>query len=485
MEAKFKCCRKDFTNYICIVCLSPFHPSCLERKSSVIKLGRYRVYCSEHCQGEDQAREEREGKLIEELKRAETGSREKDAFIERLKKNSRDFEDDVVAVEGKYAEELMRHKNMAVNLKRELDGLRLENDRWQREFGEKEQLVERLERDISELTVLNRDMISTIRTLEEVNEMHLSECNRLRVSMLTSTETLTEENRACTDELRQIKCDSFSSKNSNKTYKKLSLMPVVTWESGGLNKSKVGQSHSVEAVLDAGVDLEKGGCIGDAAEDASRVGMGADVVTLRQGTLDRKCRVLILCDESGRYICNQLRQTLNSGQFSVESIIKPNARLEDVVENMDKLAKDFSTRDYVIVMAGKNNFSEKKYPKFRFISDRLRSCSTNVIFVSTPVYIHNRDLCKNILKFNNRLNGFLQKINNLVPCNLAYIEANGLDGLKLERRKVLDKIQKEITVQKRASKNLIFIDTVNTPLGVGGSRSASNSDSCVEREFFR
>lgn len=464
MDRCFNCCKKDFNNYCCKVCLEIYHPSCLERRKEHVVISGYKILCSRECQKIDNDAEFREGQnarmISDRIDELLSMNREKDSYIQTMKKRATDFENEVFNTERKYVDEVNVYKAKIIDLNKEIVDYLNRNSSLQAECDKLKAGLERL-------------------------GMEIGECNKSRDSMLTSIETLTEENRAYINELKQIKRDSFNLRNNSKTYKKLSLMPVVTWESRGLHKSKVGQSHSGEAVHDAGVDGEKRSCIGDIADDISRVGIAANVVTLPHETLDRKCRVLILCDESGRYICNQLRQTLKSTQFSVETIIKPNARLEDVVGNMDKLTRDFSTRDYVIVMAGKNNFLKKAYPKLRFISDRLRSCSTNVIFLSTPVYTHNRDLYKYILKFNNELNEFLQKINNFVPCNLAYIEANGLDGLKLEHCKVLDKILKEITVQKRASKNLIFIDTVNTPVGVDSSQSIPNSDSRDETEFFR
>lgn len=195
--------------------------------------------------------------------------------------------------------------------------------------------------------------------------------------------------------------------------------------------------------------------------------------------------MLFLCDDSGRYVSGQLKQVLKEDHFKMETIIKPNARLEDVIDSIDRLAGDFSARDCVVVMAGKNNFSNGKYPKFRFICDKLRSCSASVVFVSAPVYSNNPDLCKYILKFNTRLNAFLQRVNNFMPSNLSYVEANGLDGFKVRDRIILDRVLTEITIQKRLPKNLVFIETVNVaPVNLGSGGAAFN-DLGRESGFFR
>lgn len=500
MAAVFKCCKsKECTSVCCVQCFSIFHSSCIARRKSVTHLDGHTVICSTECEKErsdekknteelsrtltrladevrdkcqmivrmERGEEERVISLNAQIDQLTAMNEEKDAYIRTLKRRTTDFEDEVFDTEQKYISEVKIYKARITDLNREIvdslnrnDSLRIECDGLKAE-------LERL-------------------------RVEISECNKLRESMLTSIETLTEENHAYVNEFKQLKCENFNLKNGKNARKKLSLMPVMTWESGQLDAPGIGQGlHAgampggeVEQVIEVNPgdgEVREGNAVQREVGVAVREDMGVAAVVPGQqhGDSGRKRRVLILCDDSGRYVCDRLTRISKTSLFSVETIIKPNARLEDVIENMDKLTKKFSKRDHVIIMAGKNNFSSKQYPKFRFISDRLRSCSANVVFVSTPVYTNSGDLCKYIAKFNSKLNGFLQKVDHCVPNNLAYIEANGMDGLKVKDSVIFDKILREVTVQNRVSKNLVFINTVDTPEDLG------SSDSRKENEFFR
>jgi len=68
----------------------------------------------------------------------------------------------------------------------------------------------------------------------------------------------------------------------------------------------------------------------------------------------RKSKVLLLADSNGRYCGDMIRESLG-GNFEVCSIFKPSAKMNQVVENIEQLTKDFSEHDTVILHAGSND----------------------------------------------------------------------------------------------------------------------------------
>ncbi|CAH1104023.1 unnamed protein product [Psylliodes chrysocephalus] len=82
-------------------------------------------------------------------------------------------------------------------------------------------------------------------------------------------------------------------------------------------------------------------------------------------------------------------------------ITKPGATLGQVIENIEMLVKDFSFKDYVIVMGDANDFLLDKYPSMRFLNFKLKQCTnTNLILLSMP----------KINKNNNRVFKFISKL---------------------------------------------------------------------------
>ena len=57
----------------------------------------------------------------------------------------------------------------------------------------------------------------------------------------------------------------------------------------------------------------------------------------------------------GRGLDTKLDKKLSTN-YSVQSIIKPFALLEDIIESVAILAKDFNSEDHIVVFAGYNNF---------------------------------------------------------------------------------------------------------------------------------
>lgn len=68
----------------------------------------------------------------------------------------------------------------------------------------------------------------------------------------------------------------------------------------------------------------------------------------------QKRRVLIISDEQGRGIC-QLLQGLLGEEFRVQSVIKPYATMDQVLESCSLLCKGYGKNDYIVILGGSND----------------------------------------------------------------------------------------------------------------------------------
>ncbi|KAG5861041.1 hypothetical protein JTB14_021677 [Gonioctena quinquepunctata] len=121
-------------------------------------------------------------------------------------------------------------------------------------------------------------------------------------------------------------------------------------------------------------------------------------------------KILILCDEIGYGLRKSMSKSIGE-EFTIETIIKPGAYFVNVIEDVVELSMNFGLNDYIIVIAGSNDFNSKKYPSFREINSRIKECShTNIIFSSVP-YGKQVKLNDFIYKFNIKLNEYTYKLN--------------------------------------------------------------------------
>lgn len=138
-----------------------------------------------------------------------------------------------------------------------------------------------------------------------------------------------------------------------------------------------------------------------------------------------KSKVLILADSHGRHCANILNTKLNSNQYQVESIFKPNVVFEDVILDITKLTMHFSKNDFVFILGGTNDVLKGR----TFNTLALSKCidlgtKTNVVFVSVP-YVYNRPILnKLIYNYNSNL------VDNI---NKSAIKVNFLDVNKYLR----------------------------------------------------
>ncbi|CAH1103934.1 unnamed protein product [Psylliodes chrysocephalus] len=126
---------------------------------------------------------------------------------------------------------------------------------------------------------------------------------------------------------------------------------------------------------------------------------------------DVKSRIPILSDERGKGLDRELRRCYNGNiRYNIQTISKPAAHLEGVVEDIVALTSNFTLNDYVIIIAGTNNFREKRYPSVKFIYNRLKSINTNIIFTTAPRNAMDYNVKQCVNNFNNipKINKYLQ-----------------------------------------------------------------------------
>ncbi|KAG5870194.1 hypothetical protein JTB14_023182 [Gonioctena quinquepunctata] len=168
-------------------------------------------------------------------------------------------------------------------------------------------------------------------------------------------------------------------------------------------------------------------------------------------------QILILSDDLGENVTPILRKRLSKSTFNISALVKPGARLHNVLENIEHLIKDFTLNDCVVIIDGSNDIDCRTTPSFSSICKKLRLCSnTNVIFSSIPFcksYVENN----HIYKYNSCLNDFLCKFNKCVEGQTSYLE---IKEKWIHRRRINEtSIENVINIIKRPSqiKKLRFI----------------------------
>ena len=170
-------------------------------------------------------------------------------------------------------------------------------------------------------------------------------------------------------------------------------------------------------------------------------------------------KILILSDQHGRNLNKNLRKQDSLNQFHVESLLKPGASYENILDDVELLVKSYTKADFVIVFAGANDFQNCKYPKMRNICNKMKLCAhTNFIFLSTPKLCVNKNNSL-INKCNNKLAELLVKLNNYTQGIMSFIDINDEMDIKLPNFEICTKIANVIHSTHNFSKNLIFINT--------------------------
>lgn len=105
----------------------------------------------------------------------------------------------------------------------------------------------------------------------------------------------------------------------------------------------------------------------------------------KQGKLPRR-RILVIGDSHARG-CSAILNEQVGADYSVEGVVKPNARLCDVVKDVGKLAADFTKEDHVVVIGGTNDLGQQRphqYTIIKGLQALVDLRKTNVTVTSIP-----------------------------------------------------------------------------------------------------
>lgn len=175
-------------------------------------------------------------------------------------------------------------------------------------------------------------------------------------------------------------------------------------------------------------------------------------------------RILILSDDYGKYINALVTKKLHKlgiNDYQVLDIYKPGAKFSQVIEDMEKLARHYTQQDHIFIIAGSNDFSKKTvYPSFKHLFDKIKKCSDlNLTFVHTS-YGNSEYLNKRILKFNNKLSEFIQRINSCVSGVISTLSIVNKKYKNLSDM-LATNICNFVTNPVKPVKNLLFVKTAS------------------------
>lgn len=188
--------------------------------------------------------------------------------------------------------------------------------------------------------------------------------------------------------------------------------------------------------------------------EAEDVNLGRDDPSDKACELDRS-RVLILCDELGRGIgeimCSHLKDC------KIETIIKPGACYNSVIEDIIGLTRNFTLRDYVVIIAGTNDFLRYKRPLFKQITSKVKFCThTNIIFTSVPDLHLGNGTRNSVRKFNTKLGEYTNVLDRYGEGRVSFVDISS-NWFINRKGATVGKIVEAINVDGGCSGNLIFI----------------------------
>lgn len=165
-DTLFKCCTKlkKTDNYFCIECCNIFHKSCTERTEFRI-IERHKILCSKKCCDK-----------FNEI----TDGQQKNSQSKKSRKHTQDFTDDVSDTEQGFLQQIKNKCQEISELNKEISSLNSENLKLTKEIRAITSQYKESSDKLSELDEMSRNMIHTIRTLEEENERCNEELCKLR-----------------------------------------------------------------------------------------------------------------------------------------------------------------------------------------------------------------------------------------------------------------------------------------------------------------
>ncbi|CAG9761200.1 unnamed protein product [Ceutorhynchus assimilis] len=307
----------------------------MERSQHIIKLGGYhRIFCSSACQENANKHEDELSTLQEKIESLEKKIREKDKYLERLKRNSQVFEEEVSNAEKTLVLQLKKLNKRNTALEEEIKEIKGSKEKINAELESARDAKQVLEVKIKELTALNRDMVVTIETLEKDNQAYLKETKEIQLKLLSIQIVNNVEQQSYETDMDEVRKMSESMLTSIKV----------------LESENQQYSCEINRLEDIIRKLKSANA---KPENNSHIPYSKQVLRKE----DKRKKILILCDEAGRGL-NGLLEKKFKQDYCVQCIIKPGAPYVDVIHNMEQLVKDFTKSDCVIVLAGSNEFQQ-------------------------------------------------------------------------------------------------------------------------------
>lgn len=389
----FKCCsRKEFSNFICVVCYNVFHNSCLERKSDVIKMGGYKILCSSNCQHNNQLSEEQEANYKETIRKLQIEVAQREDSLKRLKRNSKVFEDEIMETEQGYVNTIEEQKLRIIQLKNEILLLNANNEKLKADIESRAEQILQLEKQIKDLNDMSKSMISTIRMLENESKQHLDELTKIQQGVSGNlVETLSVKNKVYVQDLKETNCEIFSLREEP-------VLSETTSEVGTALENNNPSSCTVTAVSDS----------------PPKIDINTNV---------RQSKVIVLTDDCGKYLHDTLRKALGPN-YTLQVFCKPYARFKDVISGVGCVLGELTSGDYVLVLAGMND----SVISLKDVTQLANKCFyTNLIISSVPISSTYSD--SNLAS---RISGINDKLFKITT-KLKYF-CNSIDFLNLHNR---------------------------------------------------
>lgn len=400
---KFCLCNSQIspTCYVCQYCFKLFHKRCVMKKKTKFKISRDHIVICSDCKDKDQSSngQEWEKTLLEQT-------------IEELT-----FE---AEAKGKQLERVIFDKDNTLQ-----EAIKTEEELSQI-IQEQEKTLQTHLSQIHELEALIRSLKKNTTTKGTQTTTFYRNTKTQTDTIVKTTETQTQHN----------KCINISSQ----TEKNACTVDTQTYEISTNHTDSQLETHSSKSLKESSMSSSR-----------------------QSKNCCNTKKLLLLCDEKGRNIQHHLRKNKILHDFQIQTILKPKAQFNQVIENMDKLVKDFSSQDYVIVLAGSNDFLNKRYPRVKPIADKIKkSLHTNIIFMTTPINYYSQPNRLQIYKFNLKFMEYIQKVDQKVPLNVSFVDVNSKNGLKPKDFVLASEISREVVRNKNLSKSLIFVDLKET-----------------------
>lgn len=132
-----------------------------------------------------------------------------------------------------------------------------------------------------------------------------------------------------------------------------------------------------------------------------------------------KNNILLLADSHGRGLFSLLKKRLSN--FNILSIFKPNAPFGNVVTDVNLLSKNFTKKDYILIIGGSNNYYKQSAKLINEYKKVIDNCNhTNVIFCTIPFNYCKNSTVNNAIQF---INSSLLKLNTQ-STNSKFIDIN-------------------------------------------------------------